>query len=63
MRITADYDRCEAHGECVKAVPEAFEIRDDDMMYILQERPPEQLRQRLESAVIRCPMQALSLQD
>lgn len=63
MRVTADYDRCESHGECVRALPEVFEIRDDDLMYILQEEPSEQLRRQLENAVVRCPMQALSLRD
>lgn len=63
MRITVDYDRCESHGECVRTLPEVFEIRDDDLMYILQEELPEQLRRQLESAVVRCPMQALSLRS
>jgi ferredoxin len=44
-------------------VPEVFEVREDDFLYILDETPPEALRARLEQAVASCPRAAISLTD
>jgi ferredoxin len=43
--------------------PEVFEVRDDDNLYILQERPPESLRAKVDSAVRSCPKQAISIEE
>lgn len=61
MKIVVDYDRCESNGLCMGIVPEVFEVRDDDFMYVLDEHPPEKLRQKVLQAVNACPTQALSL--
>jgi ferredoxin len=45
----------------MRLVPEVFEVRDDDRLYLKTERPPEALRARVDDAVRRCPKQALSL--
>jgi ferredoxin len=45
----------------MRLVPEVFEVRDDDRLYLKTERPPETLRSRVDEAVRRCPKQALSL--
>ncbi|MCU1655395.1 MAG: hypothetical protein JWO57_51, partial [Pseudonocardiales bacterium] len=58
-----DYDLCESHGRCTEAAPVVFEIRDDDMMYVLDENPGEDQRMAVEAAVTNCPRQALRLQD
>ena len=63
MRIVVDYDSCESNAVCMGIVPEVFEVRDDDNLYVLQENPPEELRAKVEEAVKRCPKQALSLED
>ena len=63
MKVTVDYDLCESNAVCMGIAPEVFEVRDDDMLYILQENPPEELRARVEEAVRRCPKQALTLED
>ena len=63
MRVVVDYDRCESNGLCVVAAPEVFEIRDDDNLYLLDERPDEALRGKVEDAVRQCPKQALSIAD
>jgi ferredoxin len=47
----------------MRLVPEVFEVRDDDRLYLRAERPPEALRARVDEAVRRCPKQALSLID
>jgi len=61
VRVVVDYDRCESNAICMSIVPEVFEVRDDDNLYVLQESPPESLRAKVEEAVRRCPKQAISL--
>jgi ferredoxin len=63
MRVVVDYALCESNAVCVRLVPEVFEVRDDDRLYLRAERPPETMRARLDEAVRRCPKQALSLID
>jgi ferredoxin len=63
MQIVVDYDLCESHARCVEAAPEIFEIRDDDLMYVLNENPGESHRAAVERAVTNCPRQALRLQE
>ena len=61
MRIIVDYTLCESNAVCMRLVPEVFEVRDDDRLYLKTEQPPETLRARVEEAVRRCPKQALSI--
>jgi ferredoxin len=64
MRVRVDRDLCESNGICENLVPEVFQVsEDDDTLVLLQERPPESLRARVEQAVRRCPKQALSLAE
>lgn len=63
MRVVVDYDLCESNAICMGIVPEVFEVRDDDFLYLLDETPPEALRERVEEAVRRCPKQALSIAE
>ncbi|HEX5267191.1 MAG TPA: ferredoxin [Acidimicrobiales bacterium] len=63
MRVKVDYDVCESNAVCMGLVPEVFEVRDDDFLYILDENPPEALRSRLEEAVRSCPKAAITLED
>lgn len=62
MRVVVDFNLCESNAVCMGLVPEVFEVRDDDFLYILQEEPPEELRTRLEEAVLRCPKRAIALE-
>ena len=63
MRVVVDYNLCESNAICMGLVPEVFEVRDDDNLYLLDETPPESMRARLQEAVDRCPKQAISLAD
>lgn len=63
MRIVVDYDLCESNAVCMSILPEVFEVRDDDFLYVLDESPPEELRGKVEEAVARCPKQAISIED
>ena len=59
MRVKIDHELCEANAVCVRLVPEVFELDDDDLLRLKQERPDDALRSRVAEAVRRCPKQAL----
>jgi ferredoxin len=61
VRVVVDFDLCESNAVCAGIAPEVFEVRDDDFLYVLDEHPPEELRQRVEEAVRLCPKQAISI--
>ena len=63
MRVVVDYDLCESNAVCMGIAPEVFEVRDDDYLYVLDETPPEDLRDKVAEAVLRCPKQAIKLED
>jgi ferredoxin len=63
MRVVVDFELCESNAVCMQIAPEVFEVRDDDFLYILNETPGEELRDKLEEAVQRCPKQAISLAE
>ena len=63
MRIVVDYKLCESNALCVKAAPAVFEVRDDDLLYVLNEHPAEDQRATVEAAVRICPKQAISIED
>ena len=63
MRVVVDYDKCDSNAVCVGILPQIFEVRDDNYLYILDESPPEELRARLEEAVRSCPTGAISIED
>ena len=43
------------------AAPELFVVRDDDLLYVLDENPGEDLRPKVEQAVRVCPKQAITI--
>jgi ferredoxin len=63
MRVSVDFDVCEANGLCMAAAPAVFELDDDDQLHLLQEEPAEALRPDVVAAVRACPKQALRLVD
>ena len=63
MRVVVDYDLCESNALCMAAAPEVFEVRDDDLLYVLDETPPEELREKVLTAVRTCPKAAISIED
>ncbi|MEO6989365.1 MAG: ferredoxin [Aquihabitans sp.] len=63
MRVIVDYDLCESNAICMGIAPEVFEVRDDDMLYVLQEEPDESLRAKVEEAAARCPKQAITIEN
>ena len=63
MRVLVDRDLCESNAICMGIAPEIFEVRDDDLLYVLDENPPESERAKVKEAVQRCPKQAISIED
>ena len=63
MRVVVDYDMCESNALCMAAAPEVFEVRDDDYLYVLDETPPDSLRDKVDEAVRRCPKAAITVVD
>ena len=62
MRIKADFDLCKSHAACMGEAPEVFEVDDKGFLNILQDEPPEELREKVEAAVKSCPTGALSIE-
>jgi ferredoxin len=62
MRVVVDFDLCESNAVCMGIVPEVFEVREDDFLYVLQEEPDESLRSKVELAATRCPKQAITVE-
>jgi ferredoxin len=64
MKITLDPALCEAHGECVVAAPEVFDIgEDDDIARVIDASPGEHLREKVALAVRLCPVAALRIDE
>jgi ferredoxin len=62
-RVVVDFDLCESNARCMEAAPEVFEVRDDDFLYVLNETPPDDLREKVEEAARRCPKAAITVVD
>ena len=63
MRIVIDWDLCESNAVCMGIAPDVFEVREDDLLHVLDETPDESKRPLIEEAIARCPKQAISLAD
>jgi ferredoxin len=64
MKVVVDLDVCEAHGDCVIAAPEIFDLGDDDdVVTVVQPEPPEDLRSKAELAEANCPVNAISIEE
>ncbi|MGO9197052.1 MAG: ferredoxin [Acidimicrobiales bacterium] len=61
MRVVVDYDLCESNAVCMGILPEIFEVRDDDFLYVLNDHPGEEYRDRVMECVRACPKQAISV--
>lgn len=62
MRVVVDFDTCQSNAVCMDIAPEVFEVRDDGYLYVLQETPAEELRERVEEAAANCPTQAITVE-
>ena len=62
MRVVVDFDKCVSNAVCMGLAPEVFEVRDDGFLYLLQEEPAEELRDKVQAAERSCPTQAITLE-
>ncbi len=61
MRIVVDFDLCESNAVCMEVCPDLFKVDDQDMLHILDEKPGDEHRAKVEEAVRLCPRQAISI--
>jgi ferredoxin len=62
VKVSVDYDKCISSGSCMDICPEVFEVRGDGFLYVLQEEPPDGLRQQVEEAAELCPTGAITVE-
>ena len=63
MKVTVNYDLCEANAVCVRSCPEVFRLEEDDTLTVLLDEIPDTLRSGVERAVRGCPRQALAIRE
>jgi ferredoxin len=63
MKVVVDYDACASNAVCMGIAPEVFEVRDDGYLYILDEHPGEELRDKMREAVNSCPTGAITIEE
>ena len=61
VKVVVDHDMCEGHGKCQQAAPGIFELRDDDLSYVLVDDVPEESQDLARQAVRLCPRQAIKI--
>jgi ferredoxin len=44
MKVVVDFEVCASTGSCMQVCPEAFEVRSDGYLHILQEEPRAELQ-------------------
>ncbi len=62
MHVTVNFDVCASTGTCQQVCPEVFEIRSDGYLYLLDEDPPEELRDKVMEAQDLCPTGAITVE-
>ena len=63
MRIVVDFDLCQGHGECEGEAPKVFALDDDGKLNVIQEEPPEELREKVLRAKKYCPTMAITIEE
>jgi ferredoxin len=61
MKVVVDFEACASNAVCMGIAPEVFEVRDDGYLYILNENPGEDLRDKMRESVNGCPTGAISI--
>jgi ferredoxin len=62
-KVIVDFDLCTGNALCMLVAPEVFEVRDDGFLYLLQEEPSDDLRAKVEQAILECPTRAISISE
>lgn len=62
MKVSINYDVCASTGSCMQICPEVFEVRSDGYLYLLNDEPGEELREKVELAAEMCPTAAITVE-
>jgi ferredoxin len=62
MKVSVDFDVCASTGACMQVAPEVFEVRSYGYLYVLQEEPGEELRDKVQQAADMCPTAAITVE-
>ena len=62
MKLSVDFDQCEANGICAGIAPDVFELDDEDMLHVSLTDVPDDQVGDVETAVAQCPKAALKLE-
>lgn len=64
LKVTVDLNTCQGYVCCVMEAPEVFDIDDAvGKAVLLQERPSEELRSKVEAAARACPARAIRVEQ
>ena len=63
VRVVVDTDLCEGHALCLQAAPDVFDLGEDDRAIVKEVDLTDDLLASVADAIIRCPVQAISLQS
>ena len=67
LRVRVDLELCQGHGMCQEEAPEVFRVVDRPGAYarveLLQERPPEALREKVRAAERFCPNRVIRVEE
>lgn len=58
--IVVDTSLCEGHALCVAAAPDVFELGEDEKSVVLPVELSDDVLKRVDDAILRCPVQAIS---
>ncbi|MGV9680442.1 ferredoxin [Nocardia sp. NPDC003482] len=62
MKLSVDFDQCEANGICVGIAPDVFELDDEDQLHVGLTEVPDDRLDDVRTAVAQCPKAALRLE-
>ncbi len=58
-----DSELCESNARCVELCPEVFLVNEREVLVMVNAHPSDKLRVKVEAAVLRCPRQAVSIEN
>ncbi|HEY1919787.1 MAG TPA: ferredoxin [Streptosporangiaceae bacterium] len=63
MKVTVDMQKCQANALCMEISPEVFLVSSEGYLSVLDQEPPDSLRDQLQLAVESCPTQAILVEN
>lgn len=63
MRVIVDVEKCCGAGQCVMLAPKVFDQREDGIVTLLDETPPEEQHAAVREAVTVCPGSVIRIDE